>query len=164
MDGADQLRAGLAVDGAMVNLQVEREAARRQSGNIVEALDDVGLPEWLAAIERTRMDACDLDTELTPVARMRQRDVPHVEFDVDVRILDPVRTVESEGHRDQPATKEWQGVEPCLEETQHVLEADPAFGRRGRIINAQPGHVHVLIATLEAQEKAVRPGQLPHSL
>ncbi len=58
------------------------------------------------------MDARDLDTELTPVAGLRQRDVPHVEFDVDVRIFDPVWTVEPEGHRDQPATKKREGVEP----------------------------------------------------
>ena len=56
----------------------------RQAGDMVEALDDVGLPERLAAIERARMDARDLDAELAPVAGLRQRDVTHVELDVDV--------------------------------------------------------------------------------
>jgi hypothetical protein len=164
MDGADQLRACLAIDGAVVNLQVQREAARRQPGDVVEAFDDVGLPQRLAAIEWTRMDARDLDAELAPVAGMRQRNVPHVEFDVDVRIFDPVWTVEAERHGDESTAKQRQGVEPRLEKAQDVLEANPALGCRGRVIDAQPGHVHVLVATLQAQEKAVRAGQLPHSM
>ena len=69
VDGAQQFGAGLAVDGAVVQLQVQRETAGRQSLDVVEALDDVGLPQRLAAIERPRMNARDLDAQLAPVAR-----------------------------------------------------------------------------------------------
>jgi len=44
--------------------------------------------------------------QLPVVAGGRQRELPDMEPDVETRVLDPVRMVEPERHRDQPATKE----------------------------------------------------------
>ena len=78
-------------------------------------------------------------------------------------VLDPVRPVEVQRHGDQPATEHRQRVETRLEEPQHVLETNLAARRGRRVIDAQPGDVHVLVAALELQEKVVRAGELFHA-
>ena len=62
----------------------------------LEALDDVDLPQRAAAVERTADDAGDLVGELLGVARRREREVPDVEVEVEVRVGDPVGAVEAE--------------------------------------------------------------------
>jgi len=110
------------------------------------------------------VDPCDLDAELAPVAGGRQRHVAHVELDVDVLVLDPVGPVEVERHRDQPAPEHRRGVEPRLEELQDVLEPHEPARRRGRIVDAEPGDVQVLVAMFQVQEHVVHSGKLLHGV
>ena len=51
MNGPDDFDPCLAVDRGMVELDEKREAARDDSGNMVETLDDVGLPQGLGLVE-----------------------------------------------------------------------------------------------------------------
>ena len=164
VDGLQHLGAALAVDRRVVELGVEGEAALRDAGDVVEPLDDVRLPQRLAAVERPRVDARHLDAELAPVTRGRQCDVAHVELDVDVVVLDPVGTVEVERHRDQAAPEDRRAVEPRLEEIQDVLEPHEPARRRRRVVDAEPGDVHVLVAMFQAQEHVVHSGKLLHGL
>jgi len=51
MNGTDNFNPSLAVDRGMVKLDVKREAARDDSRNMVEAFDDVGLPQGFRLVE-----------------------------------------------------------------------------------------------------------------
>ena len=162
MNGLDDLGARLAVERAVMKLDVQGEAPTWKTRDVVETLDHIGFPERLAAIERPRMDPRHLDTELPPISRLRQRDVPHVKLHVDVGILDPVRPVRRDRHRNEPPAENRRGIEPRFEEAQHVPEADPALRRRRWVIDRQTSNVHVLVPALELQEDVVETGELFH--
>ena len=162
MYGLQDDGAALAVDRRVVELDVEGEAAGRNAGDVVEPLDHVRLPQRLAAIERPRVDARHLDAELAPVAGLRQRDVAHVELDVHLGVLDPVRPVEAHRHGDEAPPEDRRRVEPRLEELEDVLEPDLSAGSRGRVVDPEPGDVHVLVAVLHLQEHVVHTGKLLH--
>ena len=93
------------VNTRLVCLRQQRKAARRQLGEAVQAFEHVDFPQRPVQIERARVDARDLDTELAPVARFGQRDVAHVVFDVEVLVVDPVRVVQLQRHALQLAAK-----------------------------------------------------------
>ncbi len=158
----EELRPRLAVHDGVVHLAVHGEAARRRAGHVVQPLDDVGLPQRFAAVERPRVQPRHLDAQLSPVARVRQRNVAHVELDVEGRILDPVGTVEGQRHPDQPPAELRELLEARREEAQHVLEAHPAVRRRGGVVDGERGDVHEIVAALELQEHGIGAGELLH--
>src|SRR5688572_5973468 len=157
-----ELGPRFAVDQRVMHLGVEREATRRHARHVVEPLDHVRLPKRLAAIERPGVQARDLDAELAPVAGLRQRDVSHVELDIEVRVLDPPRAVEHPRHGDEPAPEMRNVLDARREEPQDVLEADLAARGGGGVVDPEPGDVHVVVAAFELQERVVEPGKLSH--
>ena len=163
VDRSRELTARFAVDQGVMNLGVERKAARWHARYVVQTFDYVCLPERLAAIERPRVQARNLDAELAPVARLRQRDVPHVELDVELGILDPPGPIEHPRHRDEPATEMRKALDACREEPQDVLEPHLAAGCGGGVIDPEPGDVHEVVAAFELQERVIEPGQLSHA-
>src|SRR5206468_11536272 len=123
-------------------LEHDREAVLRQTRDIVETLDHVDLPERVVVIEGTRVQACRLDAELTPVTRLRQRDVADVEFEIEVGILDPVRVVEIERHVREPLPEAPHEMEPPLEVGQNSLEGDPAPWGGRLVVDQDASDVH----------------------
>ena len=81
----DDLRTRDAVDGRMVHFEEQCEATRREPLDIVETFDHVGFPERVRAVQRARVQPCDLDAELAPVARLGQSDMAPVEFQIEIR-------------------------------------------------------------------------------
>ena len=152
VDRAGDLGAGHAVDGGMVDLRDDPEAARRQAADVVEALDDVELPERLRGVERARMQARRLDAELAPVTGLRQRDVAHVEFHVEVRIVDPVGVVEIEGDAHGALAEGAREVQAALDGVEDVLETNEAVRRRRRVVHGERTDVHGLVRRLEIEE------------
>jgi hypothetical protein len=97
--------AGHAVDGGMVDLAVDRRPPAPQPE------DQVDLPERSAALQRPGVQAGGLLGELPVAAGGGQGKLPDVELDVEVRVLDPVRLVQAQRHVDQAAAEErdqWQ--------------------------------------------------------
>ncbi len=158
----EDLRPRLAVHDGVVHLAVHGETARRRAGHVVQALDDVDLPQRFAAVDRPRVQPRHLDAELAPVAGVRQRDVTHVELDVEGRVLDPVRPVEGQRHGDEPPAELRELLEARREEAQHVLEAHPAVRRRRRVVDGERADVHEVVPVLELQEHGVGAGELLH--
>ena len=111
-----QLRPGGPVHGAVMDLREEREAPLR------EPLDDPRLPERSRAVERRAVDAAADGGELAWAARRGARDAPHVVDDVEVRILDPDRVVQVEGHAHEAPVERRQQVEPARDEVLDLLE------------------------------------------
>jgi len=152
----------LAVHRGMVKLRVKRKRSRREAVDVVEALDDVDLPERFAAVQWARMQTRHLDAELAPVARLRQRDVADVEFHIDMAIIDPVGAVEVQRNRNQATVEYGRPVQPGFKKLQYVLEPDRPAGRCRGVVNSESCNVHVLVAMLELQEQVVRSGKLLH--
>src|SRR3546814_9840025 len=71
-----------------------REAARRDALDPVEPLDDINVPERAVHVHRLREPARDRDAELPPVAGFGQARVAHVRLDVEMLVLDPIRSEE----------------------------------------------------------------------
>ena len=131
VDRRRDLRARNAIDGGMMDLRLDREAALRQAFDAVEALDDVHLPEWLVVVERSRMQARRLNAELSPVPRLRQGDMPDVEFEVEIRVLDPVGMIEPVGELHDLLAIAGGQMQPALDVREDALEGDAlARGRR----------------------------------
>ena len=89
----EQLGPGGAVDGGVVHLGEDGEAV------VGQALDDVALPQRPAPVERTADDAGHELGDLLVAPGRRHRGVAHVEVEVEVGVVDPVRVVEVERAR-----------------------------------------------------------------
>jgi hypothetical protein len=66
---------------------------------------------------------------LTPVTGLGQRDVTHMELEVEVGILDPVGMIEVERDSHQPLAEHPGLVQPTLELGEDPFERDLAAGR-----------------------------------
>ena len=76
------------------------------------------------------MDARDLDAQLTPVARLRQRDVTDVVLEIEVGVVHPVRHMHTAGQFGQPPPERRREMQPGFDFFEDALEGDPAAGRR----------------------------------
>ena len=134
---------------------VNRETPLRQVGYIVQALDDVTLPEGAGQVQRASVEPGDLDAELAPVAGLGQCDVAQVELHVEIGVFYPVGPIHAAGHFYQPRAKQRQAIQTLLEIGDHLLEANEATrGSRG-IVDAQPADMLGRIGLFEVDECAV---------
>jgi hypothetical protein len=87
-----QLRTRCAIDGGVMNLGENGESILGQT------LDDVGLPQRTAAVERAAHDASDELADLMIAAWRWNCGVTHMKVEIEVWVLDPKRMVEAERH------------------------------------------------------------------
>ena len=67
------------------------------------------------------MQPRDLNAELAPVARLRQRDMANMKLDIEIRIVDPVWAVEIQWHLLQFLAKRFGTVRPVIHKLQDIL-------------------------------------------
>src|SRR5207253_1969157 len=104
---------------------------------VLEAVDQVQLPQRPRTVEWSREDARHLLGQLLLATWRRQRDLAYVEVEVEVRVVDPVRVVEPEGHLDELPLERWKQWKPVPEQPFDVATAQ-RFARPGaRIENGQ---------------------------
>jgi len=151
-----------AVDGGMVCLLQQRVAARCHALDVVEALDDVHLPQRPAEVELARVEASRLDAQLAPVAWLGQGDVANVELEVEVAVLDPVRVVEVHRHLHQLLTEDPREVQATLDVLEDPLERHGAVRCRRGVVDRETGDVHGGVRRFEVDERGVEAGQLLH--
>ena len=164
VDGRDHLDAGLPVDGRVVDLEHEAEAPVRQPLDVVEALDDVELPQRLRQVERAGVQPRRLDAELPPVAGARQGDLAHVVFEVELAVLDPVRVIQIRRHADDLLAERSGQVQAGLEVVEHIGERDLAARRGRRVVDADRRDVRRRVWLLAVDERRVLATQLLHSV
>jgi hypothetical protein len=162
MQGGDDIDSRRPVDRRMVNLQEQRKAAWRQAFDVVQPFDHVRLPERMRAIERTRMQSCDLDAELAPVSRLRQCDVPHVEFDVGIFRVGPERVIDVQRHLHELAGEHRRTIAALAEHAQDILESYQATARGRRIVDEHRADMHRRIVGFRVQEHRILTAQLLH--
>ncbi len=138
------------------------KAAFGQAIHLVETLDDVQLPQRPIEIEGPRHESGDLDAELPPVTRPGQGDVPYVELQVEIGIVNPVGMIEVERHPHEALAEHPGLVKAAVDVGEDPLERHLAAGRGRRIVNryASPGHMGPW--RLRVEEGRVKAGQLPH--
>ena len=83
----------------MVHLRVKGLPAALQ------AVDEVGLPERAAAVQRPRVQAGCLDRQLPIIPWGGQREFADMKLDVEIGVLDPVRLIQPKRHLHQAAAK-----------------------------------------------------------
>ena len=115
----EDVASGDSVDRGVMDLGVDGGPPALEPG------DEVDLPQWAAAVQRPRMQAGHLLGQLPVVAGGRHGRLPDVKLDVEVRVLDPVRMVEPEGNRDQPAPKERDQRKSRLDDLGEALKGQP---------------------------------------
>ena len=76
--------------------------------------------------------------------------------------LDPVRPVERQRQRHEPAAELRELRDAGREKAQHVLEAHTAARRRRRVVDRERRDVHEVVPALELQEHRVGAGELLH--
>ena len=162
MQCAQLAGARFAIDLGTVELEVDRETARLDALDVVDALDDIGLPERLVAIQDQRMQARDLNAEVTPVTWLGQRYVANMVFEIDLRFVDPVGTVEIERHAHQTAAQHRRHIKALANVGHDVAQSDLAAGRGARIIDPQHCLMHALVRTLQCEEQFVETAKLFH--
>jgi hypothetical protein len=152
----EDLRARHAVDGAVVDLRELRHQP------VPKALDDVELPERAAPVERASDDARHLLGKLPIVSGRREPDVPDVEVEIEVRVLDPVRVIEPERDLDEAAAVRRQQVHPLGDQALDVVQRGRGPGGAGGIEEGEPADVSVGRPRLHVEEARVEPGELLH--
>jgi hypothetical protein len=152
MDRRHHLGAAHAVDRCVMDLRHHREAAGLGALDIVEALDDVHLPERLREVERAGVQARDLDAELAPVAGLGERDVSDVELEVEVRVLHPVGVVEVDRDVDDLLAEAARQVQAPLDVGEDALEGDRAAGSARLVVYREGADVHRRVGLLEVEE------------
>ena len=140
-----------------MDLRVKADQAVR------EALDHVHLPERAGAVERARVDARDQVGELLVVAGLRKPDVAQVKVEVEVRVLDPVRVIETERHLDQPPAIRRQQMNALVDGlADRVVER--AFAEPSDFVERERADVAELAAGFHRQKTGVETGELLHGI
>ena len=147
----EQIRARDAVDHAVVHLRHEGPVT------VLEALDHPHLPQRLSAIELLGHQPADEVAQLLIAARRRQRGVPQVVPEVEVRVIDPHRAAQIE--RDEAH---------LLAVARHERElAGDEVGEvavvRGRSLeDPDRTDVHMVRVVLDVQERCVQRAHAIH--
>ena len=153
----EDLRAGQPVEGGVVDL-----AQQPDLRPVLDAVDEVHLPQRAAAIEPALEDARALLGQLAQVARSGQRDLADVVVEVDVRLLDPERVVEAERDLDQAPAERRQQVQALAQHRAQAADGDDAAGRGRGVVHGQAADVAVGPVVLERQELGVEARELSH--
>ena len=128
---------------------------------VLEALDDVHLPQRAAPVERTAGDVTGDVGQLVVAAGRGGGDAPQVVVEVEVGVLDPHRVVEIERDGGQSLPELRKQMQSALEELLDRVERVATLDRR-RVERHGRRHVHVVVGRLEIQEAGVQPTQAFH--
>ncbi len=95
------------------------------------------------------MQAGNQNTELAPVTRLRKREVPNVEFHVEIGILHPIGAIKIPRHLDEARAKDGVLLESTFEIGNHTLEAHETTRRRRRVVNPHTAHMLRRVGVLQ---------------
>ena len=138
--------AGCTVDGSVMKFSDQSKAALRNPFDVIETLNDIGFPQRSTRIQWPRVQTGCLDTELAPVAGTGEGDVPHMEFEVEIRVLDPVGMIEAHRHSHKALPECTRFMQAFVEEIENLLESYRTAWRRRLIVNSEAADVHRHVA------------------
>ena len=169
-DDLPDVDGGDPVDHRVVGLGEDGEPV------VLEALDEVHLPQRAGPVQRPAHDPRDQVVELVVGTRARQRRAAHVVGHVEVLVVDPDRVGEVAGHPAHALAVARDEGDPVADQPDEALVVEPALGhledrhaahvhRGGRLLHVQEGHVqraqavthHVLLASQSLSRLHGRP-------
>ena len=162
VDGAEDLGAGHTVDRRVVHFEHDGETVRRQPLYLVQALDDIGLPQGAGHVQAAGVQPRQQYAQLAPVAGLGQGDMAHVEFQVEVRILYPVGGVQPQGGPGQFAAKHGGLVQVVAKHLQYLLEAHRPVGHLRLVVEDDGADVHGRASALHLHEDIIHFSELLH--
>ena len=142
--------AAIAVDHRVVGLGEDREAV------VLEALDEVHLPQRAGPVQRPAHDPRDEVVELVVGARARQRRAPHVVGHVEVLVVDPDRVRQVPRHPAHALAVARDEGDPVADQPDQALVVEPALGH---LEDRHAAHVHGGGRLLHVQERHVQRAQ-----
>src|ERR1700722_13250880 len=119
----------------MVQLQRHRARAPRHSRHGIQSLDDSDLPRRTSQVDLSGVKPRDLDTELPPVTRLGQPDMTDVILKIEVRVIYPVRHMQTARQLGQPPAKDIREMQPGVELIENPLEGHLAARGGRRVID-----------------------------
>jgi hypothetical protein len=152
-----QLDPGLAVDAAVVRLGVVGDLA------VLEAVDDVHLPQRAAAVEQRGVQPRDQRVELLHRPGAAQGRAAHVVVEIDIVVLDPHRIGQLEGHLRELAVEQAAQVHALADQRLHVLVVVALVAFR-QLEQHEAADVHRRLRRFEMQEGRVHAAQMIHRL
>jgi hypothetical protein len=123
--GGQDLHPRRPVDRRVVQLGHDGDPAA------LEPVDHVELPQRPRPVQRAGGQPGDLLGQLLVGAGGRDRDLPDVEVEVEVRVVGPVRHVDPQRHLHQAPAQRGQQVQPLLEELSHSVGGERLGHLRG---------------------------------
>jgi hypothetical protein len=154
-DGANDLRAGNAVDGGMVHLGNQREGALGQAGNSVEALDEIEFPERPRAIQPAGKQVGGHCHQLCPAPGGDQPAPGQVQVEVEIGIIHPARMRQAERHLHQPLPEDTRAIQARRNVRPERLEAETC-GRVRSVQHVHAAHMHGAVFRFEVDERRVQ--------
>jgi hypothetical protein len=130
---------------------------------VLQAVDQVDLPQRPRTVERPREDARYLLSHLGIRRRRRDRELADVVLEVELGIVDPVGIVEPQRDRFQPPAERGQQRKPLGDHVVDVGELEPSVWPRAWVEHGETANVASLTGRLQRQELRVKSGQLPHT-
>ena len=115
-----------------------------------------------AKVDLSGVNPRDLDAKLTPVSRLRQRDVTDVVFKIEVGVVHPVRHVQTAGQFRQSTPERRREMQTGVDLFEDALEGDSAARCRCGVVEKQHLNLHRGFRSLGAQHHVVCPAQLLH--
>ena len=155
MHDIHELCAGGPVHGAVVYLHQHGETVRRDALYVVQALDDIDFPHGLIAPQGSGVDTGRENTQLAPVTWLRQGNVAHVIFEIEIRVFCPVGPAQAIGHEGQLAPEDGRQMQAALQHGQDLLEAHLPPRCSGLVIYAHAADMLRQAVELGVQEHGV---------
>ena len=133
------------------------DLAEHRDPAVGQALDEVHLPQRLAAVQRRAGDPADRLVELAATARAVDPVRTDVVVEVDLAVLPPHRVVELERDVDELVAERVELVEPAVDDLAELVDAELTALQLGDVDHRQLEGVHVHRRRLAVQQHSVPP-------
>ena len=130
--------------------------------SVLEAFDDVHLPQRATAIEQRGVQPCDQRLKLLHSPGAAQRDAAHMVIEVDIVVLDPNRLGKFKRHLRQLAMQHRSEVQALAEHRLDILVV-VALITLGKLEKHQAADMHRRFRRFEMQKRGVNAAELIHS-
>ena len=132
----------------MMRLAVESDLS------VLEAFDDVHLPQRPTAVEQRGVQPCDQRVKLLHSPGAAQRDAAHMVIEVDIVVLDPNRFGKFKRHLRQLASQHRSEVQALAEHRLDILVV-VALITLGKLEKHQAADMHRRFRRFEMQKRGV---------
>ena len=152
--GLNQLLRRELIHRTVVHLEINREAVFGHTLDVMQALDDVQLPQRPAHIQGAGVKAGRQYAELSPVPGLRQRQVANMKIQVEFLVIDPVGIIDVTRCAPDLLREYRGGVKPVAGVLPDMGEAH-LLGQAGLVVQVDQADVGGALHLLHEEEVGV---------